>query len=180
MFLAVLIVDHLRRIRANETGRSLVELTGDGGIFRHLHRYFVFLLKAGGLRITECVLEGPPRVIYNHAIYIPTPENLYTMPVQFLGRYFIPLLFCLSLPSLIDKGSYGIQVVADPESSGEQPGPAPSTPEALERPLSAADFRVVEGRPLSSPLINRAHTWLLVLPYVGWVHSNRLTIVCTP
>ncbi|CAI8042966.1 Folliculin [Geodia barretti] len=89
-------LDHLRRIRANETGRSLVELTGDGGIFRHLHRYFVFLLKAGGLRITECVLEGPPRV------------------------------------------------VADPESSGEQPGPAPSTPEALERPLSAADFRVVE------------------------------------
>ena len=62
-FLAVLVVDHLRRIRANETGRSLVELTGDGGIFRHLHRYFVFLLKAGGLRITECVLESPPRVI---------------------------------------------------------------------------------------------------------------------
>ena len=61
-FGSVHLTDHLRRIRAKETARSLLELTGDGRIFRHLHRYFVFLLKAGGLRITECVLEGPPRV----------------------------------------------------------------------------------------------------------------------
>ena len=39
-----------------------MELTGDDNVFPHLHKYFVFLLKAGGLRITESVLEGPPRV----------------------------------------------------------------------------------------------------------------------
>ena len=43
-------------------GRSLIELTGDREIFVYLHKYFVFLLKAGGQRITECVLEGPPQV----------------------------------------------------------------------------------------------------------------------
>ena len=29
----------------------------------HLHKYFVFLLKAGGRRVIECVLEGPPHVM---------------------------------------------------------------------------------------------------------------------
>ena len=28
----------------------------------YLHKYFVFLLKAGGQRMTECVVEGPRRV----------------------------------------------------------------------------------------------------------------------
>ncbi len=55
-------VDHLRRIRTAHTGRSLVELTGDSDIFNYLHKYFVFLLKAGGQRVTESVLEGPPQV----------------------------------------------------------------------------------------------------------------------
>ena len=30
-------------------------------MFVYLHKYFVFLLKAGGQRMTECVVEGPPR-----------------------------------------------------------------------------------------------------------------------
>lgn len=55
--------DHLRRIRANQTGRSLVDITGDVDIFIYLHKYFVFLVKAGGQRVIECVLEGPPRVM---------------------------------------------------------------------------------------------------------------------
>ena len=57
------ISDHLRRIRTNETDRSLVELTGDRDVFLNLHKYFVFLLKAGGQRIVEVVLEGPPPVM---------------------------------------------------------------------------------------------------------------------
>jgi len=40
-----------------------VDLTGDTEVFLHLHKYFVFLLKAGGQRVIECVLEGPPRVM---------------------------------------------------------------------------------------------------------------------
>ncbi len=55
--------DHLRCIRSNQTGRSLIELTGDNDIFVYLHKYFLFLLKAGGQRVTECVLEGPPQVV---------------------------------------------------------------------------------------------------------------------
>ena len=54
--------DHLRRIRTPHTGRSLVEVTGETDIFVYLHKYFVFLLKAGGQRVTESVLEGPPQV----------------------------------------------------------------------------------------------------------------------
>ena len=57
------LTDHLRRIRTNETDRSLVELTGDRDVFLNLHKYFVFLLKAGGQRIVEVVLEGPPPVM---------------------------------------------------------------------------------------------------------------------
>lgn len=56
-------LDHLRRIRTNQTGRSLVDITGDSDIFVYLHKYFVFLVKAGGQRVIECVLEGPPRVM---------------------------------------------------------------------------------------------------------------------
>ena len=55
--------DHFRRIRANQTGRSLLDITGDVDIFVYLHKYFVFLLKAGGQRVVECVLEGPPQVM---------------------------------------------------------------------------------------------------------------------
>lgn len=40
-----------------------MEITGDSEVFVYLHKYFVFLLKAGGQRVIECVLEGPPRVM---------------------------------------------------------------------------------------------------------------------
>ena len=55
--------DHLRRIRTSQTGRSLVDITGDSQIYVYLHKYFVFLVKAGGQRVVECVLEDPPRVM---------------------------------------------------------------------------------------------------------------------
>lgn len=58
--------DHLRRIRTHHTGRSLVELTGEKEISVYLHKYFVFLLKAGGQRVIESVLEGPPQVRQSH------------------------------------------------------------------------------------------------------------------
>ena len=40
-----------------------MELTGDVDVFRNLHKYFVFLIKAGGQRVVEVVLEGPPPVM---------------------------------------------------------------------------------------------------------------------
>ena len=40
-----------------------MDITGDTDIFVYLHKYFVFLVKAGGQRVIECVLEGPPRVM---------------------------------------------------------------------------------------------------------------------
>lgn len=43
-----------------KSARSLTELTGDRLIFNHLHRAFTWLLKAGGVRLTERLLEGPP------------------------------------------------------------------------------------------------------------------------
>ena len=32
-------------------------------VFLYLHKYFVFLLKTGGKRMTECMVEGPPQVL---------------------------------------------------------------------------------------------------------------------
>lgn len=40
-----------------------MDITGDSDIFVYMHKYFVFLLKAGGQRVIECVVEGPPRVM---------------------------------------------------------------------------------------------------------------------
>ena len=39
---------------------SLVQLTGDKQIFQKLHQAFAWILKAGGSRLTERLLEGPP------------------------------------------------------------------------------------------------------------------------
>lgn len=55
--------DHLRRIRSNPVARSLIELTGDKDAFIYLHKYFVFILKSGGQRMTECIVEGPPQAM---------------------------------------------------------------------------------------------------------------------
>ena len=40
--------------------RSVCEMTNDKNIFKKLHRAFTWLLKAGGNRLTERLLEGPP------------------------------------------------------------------------------------------------------------------------
>lgn len=39
--------------------RSLTELTADAQVFERLHRAFTWILKAGGDRLTEKLLEGP-------------------------------------------------------------------------------------------------------------------------
>lgn len=71
-----------------------MELTGDDGIFPHLHKYFVFLLKAGGLRITECVLEGPPRVKLITKCVNVTLEH---KPHSYWASLCVPYLVCLTL-----------------------------------------------------------------------------------
>jgi folliculin len=44
----------------NKMTRSLTELTGDELVYNRLHSAFTWLLKAGGMRLTERLLEGPP------------------------------------------------------------------------------------------------------------------------
>ena len=50
----------VRTMTPTKTARSLMELTGDAHIFRKLHQSFTWLLKVGGNRLTEKLLEGPP------------------------------------------------------------------------------------------------------------------------
>ena len=45
---------------ATKPARSLLELTNDKRMFRRLHQSFAWMLKAGGNRLTERLLEGPP------------------------------------------------------------------------------------------------------------------------
>lgn len=54
--------DKFRQMRgtSSATSRSLVDLTKDKQIFQRLHRAFVCLLHAGGRRLRERLLEGPP------------------------------------------------------------------------------------------------------------------------
>lgn len=40
--------------------RSLLDLTGNKQLFRYLHMMFSWILMAGGSRLTERILEGPP------------------------------------------------------------------------------------------------------------------------
>jgi folliculin len=49
----------LQRGCGNKPTRSLTELTGDKEVFERLHTAFSWLLKAGGDRLTERLLEGP-------------------------------------------------------------------------------------------------------------------------
>ena len=63
-------------MRTNQSGRSLVDLTGDTEVFLYLHKYFVFLLKAGGQRVIECVLEGPPRVMAVGTSALPQAQDV--------------------------------------------------------------------------------------------------------
>lgn len=52
--------DFLRQRAGSGGVRSMVELTGDGEVFVHLNRNFVFILKAGAERVVELVLDGHP------------------------------------------------------------------------------------------------------------------------
>ncbi|XP_035695172.1 folliculin-like isoform X1 [Branchiostoma floridae] len=52
--------DFFRRQRGGDHFRPLVTLTKDDGLFKWLHQWFVWVLKAGGNRMTEKLLEGPP------------------------------------------------------------------------------------------------------------------------
>ena len=45
---------------ANKPGRPLTDLTNSKNLFCKLHQIFSWILKAGGNRLTERLLEGPP------------------------------------------------------------------------------------------------------------------------
>ncbi|XP_028417748.1 folliculin-like [Dendronephthya gigantea] len=55
--------DVLRR-QHRASFRAIQDLTKDKHLFHYLHLYFAWILKAGAHRVTEKVLEGPPRVSY--------------------------------------------------------------------------------------------------------------------
>ncbi|KAG7160996.1 Folliculin-like [Homarus americanus] len=44
--------------------RSLAELVGEGEVWQHIHSSFTWILKSGGLRLQERLVEGPPVNIY--------------------------------------------------------------------------------------------------------------------
>lgn len=52
--------DFRRQRGVNKPLRSLYELTNDKDVFANLHLWFTWILKAGGNRLTEKLLEGPP------------------------------------------------------------------------------------------------------------------------
>lgn len=52
--------DFLRHRGMNKPARSLVELTQEKDLFQRFHFWFTWLLKAGGNRMSERLLEGPP------------------------------------------------------------------------------------------------------------------------
>nr|XP_045609161.1 folliculin-like [Procambarus clarkii] len=56
-------VDSFRKRVAGQP-RSLSELVGEQDVWQHLHSSFTWLLKAGGLRLQERLVEGPPVNIY--------------------------------------------------------------------------------------------------------------------
>lgn len=45
---------------SSKSMRSLPEITNDKDVFTTLHLWFTWILKAGGNRMTEKLLEGPP------------------------------------------------------------------------------------------------------------------------
>ncbi|XP_065911570.1 folliculin-like isoform X1 [Dysidea avara] len=58
--------NHHRRIKVGaakqrSAGRSLMDLTAGPNIFCTLHRHFVYILKCGGSRLRESMVEGPPQ-----------------------------------------------------------------------------------------------------------------------
>jgi len=87
--------------------RSLLELTADTQVFERLHRAFTWMLKAGGDRLTEKLLEGPVTegcVVDVNRLEgcIDIPFLLYLWPPYGIGQaiIFLPcgffLLFCSS------------------------------------------------------------------------------------
>ncbi|XP_033124582.1 folliculin-like [Anneissia japonica] len=53
--------DQFFRRRGGSTYRSLIDLTDDKNLFRYIHMTLTWILKTGGSRIVEKVLQGPPK-----------------------------------------------------------------------------------------------------------------------
>ena len=137
-------VDHLRCIRSNQTARSLIELTGDKDVFVYLHRYFVFLLKAGGQRVTECILEGPPQV-WGH-----TFRFVCWLPCVFCVSLFRVLYICIHLltpphpHTPTHTHTHTRKVMASPEPL-LQDATLCDPMASLDKPVNAREFSVVQG-----------------------------------
>lgn len=66
--------------------RSLIELTADAQVFERLHRAFTWMLKAGGDRLTEKLLEGP--VTEGCVIDLNRLEGYKVIPVLLIAVLF--------------------------------------------------------------------------------------------
>ncbi|XP_042236126.1 folliculin-like isoform X2 [Homarus americanus] len=61
---AASMMDNVRKQRVAGQPRSLAELVGEGEVWQHIHSSFTWILKSGGLRLQERLVEGPPVNIY--------------------------------------------------------------------------------------------------------------------
>lgn len=61
---AASMMDNFRKQRVAGQPRSLSELVGEQEVWQHLHTAFTWLLKAGGLRLQERLVEGPSVNVY--------------------------------------------------------------------------------------------------------------------
>ncbi|XP_076045111.1 folliculin isoform X2 [Oratosquilla oratoria] len=61
---ASLTPDNFRRQRVGQP-RSFCEVVGDETVWKMLHSWFTWVLKAGGLRLREKVVEGPPSYTFS-------------------------------------------------------------------------------------------------------------------
>ena len=71
----------LQRGSGVKTTRSLQELTGDKQVFERIHSAFTWMLRAGGSRLMEKLLEGP--VIDGCIVDVHRPSEGFILNISF-------------------------------------------------------------------------------------------------
>ncbi|ROT67311.1 folliculin-like protein [Penaeus vannamei] len=84
---ATMMSDNFRRQRAVGQPRSLPQLAGDEGVWQYLHSSFSWLMKAGGLRLQERLVEGPP---VNAFVANDEADGIATVLGEFKGHRLGP------------------------------------------------------------------------------------------
>ena len=118
-----------------------MELTGEKEIYVYLHKYFVFLLKAGGQRVIESVLDGPPQV-KGHTLSC----------IQNLFKHLVLLCQVMASPQPTRTQSSSSQSHDQEPGSHDQGMGSLSREELLEcldKPLTSREFNVVRGTSLT-------------------------------